>query len=151
MAAQANEANTATDETPAKAAHLRALRPAFLYAGNERRISMIKLTTKRVTSILTRLLYLTIASVLLVALLTTLERGLPPALRSRLGSSSQAANLHHTEDGTWTTYDTSNSGLVYDYVLSMAADGDNMWFGTNRGLASSTGRTGPPMVLPMDW
>ena len=30
MVAQANEANTATDETPAKAALLRALRLAFL-------------------------------------------------------------------------------------------------------------------------
>ena len=30
MAAQANEANTATDETPAKAAPLRALRLVFL-------------------------------------------------------------------------------------------------------------------------
>ncbi len=29
MVAQANEANNATDETPAKAAHLRALRLAF--------------------------------------------------------------------------------------------------------------------------
>ena len=96
---------------------------------------MVRLTTKQVTSILTRLLYLTIASVLLVALLTTLERGLPPALRSRLGSSSQAARLHQTEDGTWTTYDTSNSGLVYNYVTSMAVDGDNMWFGTYEGVS----------------
>jgi hypothetical protein len=92
---------------------------------------MIRLTTKRVTSILTRLLYLTIASVLLVALLTTLERGLPPALRSRLGSSSQAANLHHTDEGTWTTYKTSNSGLASDDVNAIAIDREgNKWFGT---------------------
>jgi hypothetical protein len=141
MAAQTNEANNATDETPAEAAPLRALRLAFLCAGSERRISMIRLTTKRITAILTRLLYLTIASVLLVALLTTLERGLPPALRSRLASSSQAANLHQTDGGTWTTYDTSNSGLVSDYVLSMAADGDNMWFGTNKGVSVFDGET----------
>ena len=131
MVAQANEANNATDETPAKAAPLRSLKLAFLYAHSERRISMIKLTTRRVTSILTRLLYLTIASVLVVALLTTLERGLPPALRSKLASSSQAANLHQAEQGTWMTYNTSNSGLAYDCVLSMAADREgNMWFGT---------------------
>jgi len=36
MVAQANEANNASDETPAQAALLRALRPAFLYAGNEK-------------------------------------------------------------------------------------------------------------------
>ncbi len=141
MVAQANEANTATDETPAEAAPLRALRLAFFYADSERRISMIKLTTKRVTFILTRLLYLTIASVLLVALLTTLEQGLPPALRSRLGSSSQAVNLHQTEEGTWTTYDTSNSGLVSDFVLSMVADGDNMWFGTGKGVSVFDGES----------
>ena len=35
MAAQANEANNATDETPAKAVPLHALRLAFLYAGKE--------------------------------------------------------------------------------------------------------------------
>ncbi len=95
---------------------------------------MIRLTTRRVTSILTRLLYLTMASVLLVALLTTFERGIPPALRSRLTSSSQAANLHHTDEGIWTTYRQSD-GLAYDYVLSMAVDGDNMWFGTTRGVS----------------
>jgi len=65
---------------------------------------MFRPTTERITSILTRLLYLTIASVLLVALLTTLERGLPRALRSRLGSSSQAAKLHQAEQGAWMTY-----------------------------------------------
>jgi ligand-binding sensor domain-containing protein len=135
MAAQANEANNSTDETPAEAVPLHALRLAFLYAGSERRISMIRLTTKRVTFILTRLLYLTIASVLLVALLTTLERGLPPALRSRLASSSQAANLHHTDEGDWTTYRQSD-GLASDYVLSIAIDAEgNKWFGTNRGVS----------------
>ena len=128
MAAQTNEASNATDETPAEAAPLRALKLAFLYADSERRIPMIRLTTKRVTSILTRLLYLTIASVLLVALLTTLgggvlsmsKGGLPPALRSRLASSSQAASLHQTEEGTWTTYNTSSSGLASANVRTAA-------------------------------
>jgi len=99
---------------------------------------MIRLTIKWITAILTRLLYLIVASVLLVALLTTLERGLPPALRSRLASSSQAANLHHTDEGTWTTYRESD-GLASDYVLSMAVDGDNMWFGTNKGVSVFAG------------
>ena len=92
---------------------------------------MIKLTIKQITTILTRLLYLTIASVLLVALLTTVERGLPPALRSRLGSSSQAARHHQTDEGTWTTYNTSNSGLANNYVYVIAIDEEgNKWFGT---------------------
>jgi hypothetical protein len=65
---------------------------------------VIEVTIKGIATILTRLLYLTVASVILVALLITLEAGLSPALLSRLASSSQAANLHHTEDGTWTTY-----------------------------------------------
>jgi len=95
---------------------------------------MIRLTTRRVTSILTRLLYLTIASVLLVALLTTLERDLPAALRSRLTSSSQAARLHHTDESAWTTYRQSD-GLASDNILSMAVDGDDMWFGTNNGVS----------------
>ena len=103
---------------------------------------MIRLTIKQVTSILTRLLYLTIASVLLVALLTTLERGLPPALRSRLAASSQAANLHQTTQGTWTTYTTSNSDLVSNYVMSMAMDDEgNKWFGTSRGVSKFDGTT----------
>ena len=36
VVAQANEANNATDETPAKAAFLRALRLAFLHTGSQR-------------------------------------------------------------------------------------------------------------------
>ena len=92
---------------------------------------MLRLTIRWITTVLTRLLYFTVASVLLVALLITLERGLPRALLNRLASSSQAANLHHTDEGIWTTYGESD-GLVYDYVTSMAVDGDNMWFGTNR-------------------
>ncbi len=103
---------------------------------------MIRLTTKRVTCTLTRLLYLTIASVLLVALLTTLERGLPRALRSRLASSSQAANLHHTDEGTWTTYNTSNSRLVSDNVNAIAIDPEgNKWFGTDAGVSKFDGAT----------
>ena len=95
---------------------------------------MIRLTVKRITAILTRLLYFMVASVLLVALLTTLERGLSPVLSSRLASSSQAANVHQTQPGTWTTYRASD-GLASDYVLSIAVDGDNVWFGTNKGAS----------------
>jgi len=101
---------------------------------------MIRLTIKWTTAILARLLYFMVASVLLVALLTTLERGLPPTLHSKLASSSQAASLHQTEDGTWTTYNTSNSGLASNYVLSMAVDQDgDMWFGTNSGVSKFDG------------
>lgn len=60
---------------------------------------MTRLTIKRITATLTRLLYLVVASVLLVALLTTLERGLSPGLLSRLASSSQADDLHYTDGG----------------------------------------------------
>ncbi len=103
---------------------------------------MIRPTIKWITIILTRLLYFIVASVLLVALLTTLEHGLPPVLGSRLASSSQAANLHQTQPGTWETYDTSNSGLVSDYVLSMDIDEEwrgNKWFGTNAGVSKFDG------------
>lgn len=103
---------------------------------------MTRLTIKRITAILTRLLYLIVASVLLVAFLTTLERGLPAALSSGLASSSQAADLHQTQQGTWTTYTTSNSDLASDYVLSIAIDaGGNKWFGTNRGVNKFDGTT----------
>ena len=96
---------------------------------------MTKLIIKRITAILTRLLYLIVASVLLVALLTTFERGLPPALSGRLTSSSQATDIHLTQEGTWTTYNTSD-GLAADYVLSIAMDAEgNKWFGTNRGVS----------------
>jgi ligand-binding sensor domain-containing protein len=96
---------------------------------------MTKLTNKRITAILTRLLYLILASVLLVALLITLERVLPPGLFSGLPPSSQAADLPRTEQGTWTTYRKSD-GLVSDYVLSVAVDREgNLWFGTNKGVS----------------
>ena len=105
---------------------------------------MTKLTIKWITATLTRLLYLIVTAVLLVALLTTLERGVLsmskggflPVLSSRMASSSQAANLHYTDEGTWTTYDTSNSDLVSDYVMSIATDEEgNKWFGTNNGVS----------------
>ena len=97
---------------------------------------MTRLTIQRITATLTRLLYLIVASVLLVALLTTFERGLSPGLISRLASSSQAADLHHTDEGAWTTYNTSNSDLAADYVMAIAIDAEgNKWFGTNRGVS----------------
>ncbi len=43
---------------------------------------MTKPTIKQITAILTRVLYFIVASALLVALLTTLERGLHPGLLS---------------------------------------------------------------------
>nr|MBC8248331.1 hypothetical protein [Anaerolineales bacterium] len=96
---------------------------------------MTRLTIKRITAVLTRLLYLLVASVLLVALLTTLERGLPPALSSGLAPSSQADDLHYTDEGTWTTYNTSD-GLAADYVMSIAMDAEgNKWFGTTSGVS----------------
>jgi len=97
---------------------------------------MTRLTIRRITAILTRLLYLIVASVLLVALLTTLERGLPPALSSGLAPSFHQANdLHYTDEGTWTTYNTSD-GLASDSVLSIAMDAEgNKWFGTNGGVS----------------
>lgn len=96
---------------------------------------MAKLIIKRITAILTRLLYLVVASVLLVALLTTFERGLPPALSGRLTSSSQAIDIHLTQEGTWTTYRQSD-GLASDNVLSIGVDGEgNLWFGTNNGVS----------------
>ena len=58
---------------------------------------MIRLTIKWITAILSRLLYFTVAAVLLVALLITLEPGLHTALLSRVASSSQAAGLHQIE------------------------------------------------------
>ena len=101
---------------------------------------MIRLTIKWITAILTRLLYFIVAFVLLAALLTTLERELPPGFLDRLVSLSQAANLHKTEEGTWTTYNTSNSGLASDYVLSIAIDAEgNKWFGTNNGVSKFDG------------
>jgi len=104
---------------------------------------MTKPTIKRITAILTRLLYLLVASALLVALLLTLERGilslskggLPTALSSGPAPSSQVANLPLAQPGTWETYTTSD-GLASDYVQAMAMDGEgNMWFGTNRGVS----------------
>jgi len=96
---------------------------------------MSKRTLRWLTAVLGRLLYFLIACVLVVASMLTLEHGLPPALRSRLGSSSQAAHLHQTDEGTWTTYGESD-GLVSDYVMSMAVDREgNLWFGTNNGVS----------------
>jgi len=90
---------------------------------------------KRITAVLTRLLYLIVASVLLVALLTTLERGRPPALSSELAPPSQVANYHYTDDATWTTYNTSD-GLASDNVKAIAVDGEgNIWFGTSNGVS----------------
>ncbi len=95
---------------------------------------MTKPTIKRITAILTRSLYFIVASVLLVALLTTLERGLRPGLLSGLASSSQAATIHQAQPDTWKTYTTAD-GLAANFVLSMAMDGDSMWFGTNNGVS----------------
>jgi hypothetical protein len=105
-------------------------------------ISTIRLTIKWITAILTRLLYFMVASVLLVALVITIEPALPSALRSKLASSSQAANLHQTEQGTWTTYNTSNSGIASNYVYAIAIDEEgNKWFGTNKGVSKFDGIT----------
>ena len=98
---------------------------------------MTRLTIKRITAILTRLLYLVVASVLLVALLTTLERGIPSALLSRVASSSQAADLHHTAEGTWTIYTTPD--LASNVVLSIAIEGGTKWFGTSKGVSKFDG------------
>jgi hypothetical protein len=100
---------------------------------------MTKLNIKWITAILTRLLYLIAASALLVALLTTLGPGLPAALTSRLASSSQAANSHRTDEGTWTTYNTSNSGLASNVVLSIAIEDGTKWFGTSSGVSKFDG------------
>ncbi len=104
---------------------------------------MTRLTVKWITAVLTRLLYFMVVSVLLLALLITLEHGLPPTLRSRLTSSSQAANPQQTEDGTWTTYNTSNSELVSDYILSIMDIDEEWraykWFGTNSGVSKFDG------------
>ena len=112
---------------------------------------MTRPTIKRITGTLTRLLYFTMASALVVALLLTLERGLPPGFLSGLASSSQAANLYRIQPGTWETYRASPDGLVSDYVLSIAVEGDKSGSALIGESASSTGRSGPPMVLPTDW
>ena len=96
---------------------------------------MNRLTIKWITATLTRLLYLVVASVLLVALLTTLERGIPSALLGSLASSSQAADLHHSDGGTWQTYNTSNSELASNVVMSIAVEDGKKWFGTNSGVS----------------
>ncbi len=95
---------------------------------------MTRQTVRQLTAILTRLLYFVMAAALLVALLFTLERGLPLALSNKLASSSQATNLPQTQPGTWKTYTTSD-GLASNFVLSIAVDGDNIWFGTNNGVS----------------
>ena len=94
---------------------------------------------KQITAILTRLLYFIMASALLVALLTTLERGLRPGLLSELASSSQAANFPQAQPGTWETYTAPN--LAANYVMSIAVDGDDVWFGTNNGVSVFDGTT----------
>jgi ligand-binding sensor domain-containing protein len=101
---------------------------------------MARPTIKQITAILTRLLYLTMGVALLVALLFTVERGLPLALSSELASSSQAANLYLAQPGTWETYTTSD-GLASNFVLSIAVDGENIWFGTNNGVSVFDGET----------
>jgi ligand-binding sensor domain-containing protein len=118
---------------------------------------MTRPTIKQITAILTRLLYFTMASALLVAILLTLERGILnssagdilslskgsgrrlskdglPSTPGGLDSSSQVANLPQIQPGTWETYTTSE-GLVSNYIISMAVEGDNMWFGTNDGVS----------------
>jgi len=103
---------------------------------------MTRPTIKQITAVLTRLLYFIVASALLVALLTTIERGLPPGLLSGLASSSLAADFPQVQPGTWETYDTSNSDLAANYVLSMYPDNEgNMWFGTNNGVSKFDGET----------
>jgi hypothetical protein len=94
---------------------------------------MTRLNIKWITTILTRLLYFMVASALLVALLTTLGHGPPFALLGRLASSSQAANSHCIDEGTWTTYTTPD--LASDFVLSIAIEGETKWFGTNNGVS----------------
>ena len=108
---------------------------------------MTKPTIKQITAILTRLLYFVMASALLVALLTTLEHGvlslskggLRSGLLSKLAPSSQAANFPQVQPGTWETYTTPD--LAANYVLSIAVDGDDVWFGTNNGVSKFDGTT----------
>ena len=59
---------------------------------------------------------------------------------SGLASSSQTANLPQTQPGVWTTYRESD-GLASDSVLSIAVDGDNVWFGTKNGVSKFDGTT----------
>ena len=105
---------------------------------------MTKPSRKRITAILTRLLYFTVAVALLVALLTTLKRdvlsisndSLQSIPGSSLAPSSQVANPPQTQDVTWTAFNATNSGLASDYVLSMVSDREgNLWFGTNDGVS----------------
>jgi hypothetical protein len=119
---------------------------------------MTRLIIRQITATLTRLLYLISASVLLVALLTTLERGVlsqpvlsavegskggrTTALGSVPASSSKAADYHYSAGATWTTYTIFNSELVNNYVHAIAADEDgNVWFGTNNGVSKFDGTT----------
>jgi ligand-binding sensor domain-containing protein len=108
---------------------------------------MTRLNIKWITAILTRLLYFIVASALLVALLTTLGRGLPPAFLNRLASSSQAANSHCIDEGTWTTYTTPD--LASDFVLSIAIEeGETKWFGTNKGVSKFDGENWTTYTYP---
>jgi ligand-binding sensor domain-containing protein len=60
-------------------------------------------------------------------------------------------------DGThWTVYDTSNSGLPHDLILSFAVEDDRKWIGTWFGLAEFDGANWTRYFtsnsgLPDDW
>ncbi len=101
---------------------------------------MTRQTITQITATLTRLLYLLMAVALVVALLFTLDRLLPLALSSELASPARAANAHLAQPGTWETYTTAN-GLASNFVLSIAVDGQNVWFGTNSGVSVFDGET----------
>ena len=101
---------------------------------------MTRQAVKRLTAILTRLLYFVMAAALLVALLFTVERGLPRALSSKPASSAQPPSVHLAQPGTWETYTTAD-GLASNYVRSIAVEGDNIWFGTNNGVSVFDGET----------
>jgi len=93
---------------------------------------MSRKTVEQIGATLTRLLYLVGASVLLVALLATLERWQPPVLGNGLAAPSQA--IRSDDEATWTTY-RKTDGLASDYVRAIVVDGDNIWFGTNDGVS----------------
>ena len=93
---------------------------------------MNRKTIEQIGATLTRLLYLVGASVLLVALLATLERWQPPVLGNGLAVPSQAVRFD--DEATWTTY-RETDGLASDYVRAIAVDGNNIWFGTNNGVS----------------
>jgi hypothetical protein len=100
---------------------------------------MTKLANKQITTILTRFLYLMIAVALLLALLFTLERKLPPALSSGPAFSPQVPSFQLAQPGTWTTY--TADGLASNIVQAIAVEGHNIWFGTNQGVSVFDGTT----------